>query len=570
MNQIIECIPNFSEGRNLLIIRDISDAINNVPGIKLLDVSSGRATNRTVMTFAGEPEAVVEAAFRGIQKAAQLIDMRKHIGEHPRFGATDVCPLVPVANISMEETVRYARALSERVGNELKIPVYCYEYAAFEEERRSLANCRMGGYEGLKKKLSSERWKPDFFSDGWSENVAKTGAIAIGARNFLIAFNVNINTTSSSLAQSIALDIRESGRLKREGNSDYGAVITDDEGKPERIPGSLKKVRALGWFIEEFGIAQVSMNLTDISVTSVHQAFEEVAKKADLLGVRVTGSELVGLVPLQSMIDAGKYYLYRQKQSTGISDDEIIKIAIRSLGLDELQPFDPKKKIIEYILKEEEEEKLSEKTISRFVTDAASESRAPGGGSVAAAMGAMGTAMGGMVANLSIRKKGWGYRWQEFSDYADKAKEYYKLMLNLIDQDAVVFKKLFYALNLPDNDDQEAIISVETVSEASKGAMEVPFKVIDVGMKALLLIRELIDKCNPALLSDAAVGAVAIRAAIESSLLNMKINAVHCEDVNYRESLIQQAELLVASAKKTESEILDDVDKKIKEMNGQK
>jgi glutamate formiminotransferase / formiminotetrahydrofolate cyclodeaminase len=408
MSQIIECIPNFSEGRNPLRIKAITDAIESVQGIRLLDVYSGKSTNRTVVTFAGDPNSVVEAAFRGIKKAAEVIDMSKHSGVHPRFGATDVCPLVPVSNISMEETVVYARYLAERVGNELSVPVYCYEYAAFSEDRRSLANCRWGGYEELKNRMASDKWKPDFCRNVWSEEIAKTGAVAIGARNLLVAYNINLNTTSSRIANSIALDVRESGKLKRD--TETGQMETGENNEPLRIPGSLKKLRAIGWFVDEFEIAQVSMNLTDLSVTPVHVAFEEVNNKAVERGVRVTGSELVGLIPLQSMLDAGKYFLRKQCRSSGVSDNELLKIAIKSLGLDDLYPFNPRKKIIEYLLDDEMDKKLIHMPLSKFVYDTASESLGPGGGAVSAAVGALGAALSGMVANLSAQKHGWEHR----------------------------------------------------------------------------------------------------------------------------------------------------------------
>ena len=447
MDQIIECIPNFSEGRNPERIREITYAIESVQGIKILDVSSGKSTNRTVVTFAGPPHDVVEAAFRGIKKAAQVIDMSKHTGVHPRFGATDVCPLVPVSNISMEETVKYARQLAERVGNELSVPVYCYEFAAYTEERRSLANCRWGGYEGLKKRMASEKWKPDFCKNIWSEEIARTGAVAIGARNFLVAWNINLNTTSVRIANSIALEVRESGKLKKD--KETGEAIVGENGQFLRIPGTLKKTRAIGWFIDEFGIAQVSVNLTDLSVTPVHMAFDEVTEKARERGVRVTGSELVGLIPLQSLLDAGKYFLRKQNRSTGVSDGELLKIAIKSLGLDDFQPFIPEKKIIEFLLDDEKGTRLIDKPVSEFVYDTASESLGPGGGAVSAVAGALGAALAGMVANLSAQKSGWEHRWEEFSSWAEKGKVYHKALLALVDDDARAFKQLYDALMLP-------------------------------------------------------------------------------------------------------------------------
>jgi glutamate formiminotransferase / formiminotetrahydrofolate cyclodeaminase len=564
MDQIIECIPNFSEGRNPVIIKEITDAIGNVAGIRILDVHSGRAANRTVVTFAGPPDAVVEAAFRGIQKAAVLIDMSKHSGEHPRFGATDVCPLVPVANITMEETVKYARELAGRVGIELSIPVYCYEFAAFTEERRSLANCRWGGYEGLKKRMITEKWKPDFCQDINAPGIAKTGATAIAARNFLVACNINLNTTSSHIANSIALDVRESGRKKREGDRDTGKIVTDEHGFPLRIPGSLKKTYAIGWYIEEYGVAQISMNLTDISVTPVHLAFEEVVEKAGERGVRVTGSELVGLIPLQAMLDAGKYFLRKQKRSTGISDREIIKIAIKSMGLNELQSFDPEKKIIEYLLEDRSSVKLIDRTVAGFVHDAASESLGPGGGSVAAAVGALGIALGGMVANLSVQKRGWENRWEEFSGWAEKGKEYHRALLDCVDEDARAFKQLYNALLLPHSDVQETEHRNKVILEASKNAIEIPLKIMDLAYNSLEVLEVMIKTGYPGLVTDAGAGVFCIRAAVESACLNVKINAAKCEDNLFVEKAMDKAERLAVSTREKEAELTEIAGDKIR------
>ncbi|MFW6289875.1 MAG: glutamate formimidoyltransferase [Mariniphaga sp.] len=507
MDRIIECIPNFSEGRNPLRIKAITDAIESVAGIKLLDVSSGRATNRTVVTFAGDPESVVEAAFQGIKKAAQVIDMTKHSGVHPRFGATDVCPLVPVSNISMDETVQYARKLAERVGNELGIPVFCYEYAAFSEERRSLANCRWGGYEGLRKRLESEEGKPDFCSNPWSQQIAKTGAVAIGARNFLVAYNINLNTVSTRLANSIALDVRESGRLKRDPNS--GGPVPGENGEFLRVPGTLKKTRAIGWFIEEYGIAQVSMNLVDLSLTPVHVAFDEVTQQAAGRGIRVTGSELVGLIPLKSLLDAGRYFLKKQKRSAGVSDNELLKIAVKSLGLDDLQPFLPEKKVIEYLLDDKAGKRISDKPVSKFVQYTASESPAPGGGAVAGAVGAMGAALAGMVANLSAQKSGWEHRWEEFSTWAEKGKQYHQALLECVDEDAAAFNLLYNALKLPAADEQQSAFREQAVLEASKRAIGVPLKVMHNALLAMDVLREMAASGNPGTVSDAGVGHIA-------------------------------------------------------------
>ncbi|RLD81632.1 MAG: glutamate formimidoyltransferase, partial [Bacteroidetes bacterium] len=436
MKQLIECVPNFSEGNDMSIIKQITDQIESVDGVRLLDVDPGKATNRTVVTFVGTPDEVIDAAFLAIKKAAELIDMSKHHGEHPRFGATDVCPLVPIANISMEETVEYAHKLAKRVGDELEIPIYCYEFAAREEKRKNLAYCRSGEYEALKEKLTKPEWKPDF---GPAKFNAAAGATAISARNFLVAYNFNLNTTSTRRANAIAFDVREAGRTKREGNPVTGKIVKDENGKPVRIPGSLKKTKAIGWYIEEYGVAQISMNLTDIMVTSIHQAFDEVSEKARLRGIRVTGSELVGLVPLQALLDAGKHYLIKQERSIGISEDEIIKIAIKSLGLDELKPFDPKERIIEYLLKADNENALIDYNLKEFANETASESMAPGGGSIAAYMGVLGVSLGGMVANLSAHKRGWDDRWEEFSAWAEKAQYYKDQLLNMVDEDTNAF-----------------------------------------------------------------------------------------------------------------------------------
>lgn len=451
MKQLIECVPNFSEGRDEKIIKLITDAIQSVDGIKLLNVDPGKDTNRTVVTFVGEPEQVIEAAFLGAKMAAQLIDMSKHKGEHPRFGAMDVCPLVPIANITMDETVVYSRRLAKRVGEELGISVYCYEFAAFSNDRQSLANCRAGEYEGLKEKLQKPEWKPDFGPVVLND---RSGAMAIGARNFLIAYNVNLNTTSVRRANSIAFDVREAGRVVREGDQVTGKIVNDENGEPLRIPGTLKKVRAIGWFIKEYGVAQISMNLTDITVTSMHQAFDEVVERARERGIRVTGSELIGVIPLHAMLDAGKYFLRKQQRSVGIPDEEIIKIAVKSLGLDELSPFDPKKRIIEYLI-DDQQNKLVDLTLSGFSNETLSESPAPGGGSVSAYVGALGAALGSMVANLSAHKRGWDERWEEFSKWAEKGKIYHDRLLKLVYEDTAAFNAIMDAFGLPKNTDQE-------------------------------------------------------------------------------------------------------------------
>jgi glutamate formiminotransferase/formiminotetrahydrofolate cyclodeaminase len=563
MKKIIECVPNFSEGRNMAVIKEITNAIESVEGIKLLDVDPGKATNRTVVTFVGSPEEVVEAAFRGIKKAAEVIDMRFHTGEHPRFGATDVCPLVPVANITMEEAVEYARKLAERVGNELGIPVFCYEFAAFNEERTSLANCRSGEYEALKERISSEKWKPDFGPNQWSESVAKTGASAIGARNFLVAYNVNLNTTSTRRANSIAFDIREAGRVKREGDPISGKIITDENGEPVRIPGTLKKTRAIGWYIEEYGIAQISINLTDISVTPVHIAFDEVCEKARLRGIRVTGSELVGLIPLQAMLDAGKYFLQKQQRSAGISDDEIIKIAIKSLGLNELAPFDPKKKIIEYVIAEDSGKKLVENTLKQFAEETASESPAPGGGSISAYVGALGAALGTMVANLSAHKRGWENRWEEFSGWAEKGKYFHSALLNCVDEDTQAFNRIMSAFELPKNTEQEIAVRKNTIQEATKNAIEVPLKMMQLAHDSMDVLKAMAETGNPNSVSDAGVGALCARTAVEGAFLNVRINAAGLKDETYLKNVLGKANDLLLSARNAEAGILKIVYQKI-------
>lgn len=563
MNKIIECVPNFSEGRDATVIKQIIDAIESVDGIKLLDVDPGKATNRTVVTFVGEPEDVIEAAFRGIKKAAEVIDMRKHKGEHPRFGATDVCPLVPVANVSMEEAVEYARKLAERVGKELEIPVFCYEFAAFKEERKSLANCRSGEYEGLKDRIATEKWKPDFGPNQWSGKVAGSGATAIGARNFLVAYNVNLNTTSTRRANAIAFDIREAGRVKREGNPITGKIVTDENGEPVRIPGSLKKTCAIGWYIEEYGIAQISINLTDITVTPVHVAFDEVSERARERGLRATGSELVGLIPLSAMLDAGKYFLRKQQRSVGISDDEIIKIAIKSLGLDELGPFDPKKKIIEYVIEENTGKKLVDQTLKQFTEETASESPAPGGGSISAYVGALGAALGTMVANLSSHKRGWDERWEEFSDWAEKGKQFHTALLKCVDEDTDAFNKIMSAFGMPKSSDQEKAERKKAIQEATKNAIEVPLKVMQLAHDSLDVMQAMAETGNPNSVSDAGVGALCARTAVEGAFLNVKINAVGYEDKQWLFQTLMQAEELLNAAKEKEKEILEMVHQKI-------
>ncbi len=545
MQQLIECVPNFSEGSDLGIIKQITDRIETVDGVKLLDVDPGKATNRTVVTFVGTPEEVVEAAVRAARQAAELIDMSKHSGEHPRFGAMDVCPLVPVANITMDETVEYARALAKRLGEELGLTIYCYEHAAFTERRRNLAYVRSGEYEALKDKLGKPEWKPDF---GPASFNARSGATAVSARDFLIAYNVNLNTTSTRRANAIAFDVREKGRKKREGNPLTGPVVKDKNGKDVWIPGTLKSVKGIGWFIEEYGIAQVSVNLTNISVTPLHVAFDEICRKADARGIRVTGSELVGLVPLKAMLDAGRYFLRKQQRSTGIADAEIIKIAVKSLGLDDLHPFKPEEKIIEYVLADTSKKKLIDLTLEGFVHETASESPAPGGGSIAASMGAMGAALATMVANLSAHKRGWDDRWEEFSDWAEKGKAHHDELLRLIDEDTDAFNRIMDAFGLPGGTDTEKRAKNEAIQEATQCAIEVPFRVMQAAYESMEVIKAMAEIGNPNSVSDAGVGAIAARSAVMGAHLNVKINASGVEDKAWIDDLLARAQTIEAKA----------------------
>ncbi|MCK9301761.1 MAG: glutamate formimidoyltransferase [Bacteroidales bacterium] len=563
MKQLIECVPNFSEGNDMSLIGKITDEIKAVEGVKLLDVDPGKATNRTVVTFVGEPEPVCEAAYRAVKKAGELIDMSKHHGEHPRFGATDVCPLVPVANISMEETVEYAHKLAKRIGEELEIPIYCYESAAYKPERKNLANCRSGEYEGLKDKLVNPEWKPDFGPAEFTHGVVKTGCTAVGARNFLVAYNVNLNTTSVRRANAIAFDVRERGRVKREGNTLTGKIVKDEKGNKVYTPGTLKSVKAIGWYIEEYGVAQISMNLTDISVCSVHQAFEEVCKKADARGIRVTGSELVGLVPLNSLLEAGRYFLKKQQRSTGISDAEIIKIAVKSLGLDDLAPFDPQKKVIEYLLEDNSGKRLIDMNLKAFAEETASESPAPGGGSISAYMGAMGAALGTMVANLSSHKRGWDDRWEEFSDWAVKGKYYQDLLVKMVDEDTNAFNKIMDAFALPKKTDEEKAARHEAIQAATKFAIEVPFKTMQLCYESMQVMKAMAEIGNPNSVSDAGVGALAARAGVRGAYLNVRINAASYEDKTFVDDILAKAADISAKAEAAENEIMNIVETKL-------
>ena len=552
-NRLLECVPNFSEGNDMDVINQITNEIEAVENVSLLDVDPGKATNRTVVTFVGEPDAVVEAAFQAVKKASELIDMSKHKGAHPRFGATDVCPLVPVSGIDMNETVEYARNLAKRIGEELSIPIYCYEYAAYQEKRQNLANNRSGEYEGLKDKLKDPEWKPDF---GPAEFNAESGATAVGARDFLVAYNVNLNTTSTRRANSVAFDIREKGRVKREGGKVTGKPVLDENGNKVWEPGALKCVKGIGWYIEEYGIAQVSVNLTNISVTPVHIAFDEACKSAEKRGLRVTGSELVGLIPLKGMLEAGKYFLRKQNRSTGIPEKELIKIAVKSLGLDDLYDFKPEEKIIEYKLADKNKKKLADMTVSDFSDETASESPAPGGGSVSAYMGSLGAALGTMVANLSSHKRGWDDRCQEFSEWAEKGIECQSELTSLVDEDTDAFNKIMEAFKMPKQTDEEKAARKEAIQEATKNAIMVPFRIMKTAHKSMDVIKAMAETGNPNSVSDAGVGALAARAAIRGAFLNVKINSKDLDDKAYVDETIKNGEEILKDAEKKEEEII--------------
>ncbi len=562
--KLIECVPNFSEGNDMHLINQITAEIESVDGVKLIDVDPGKATNRTVVTMVGTPDEVCEAAFRAVKKASELIDMSKHKGAHPRFGATDVCPLIPVSNITMEETVVYAHKLAERIGKELTIPVYCYESAAKEPKRKNLANCRSGEYEGLKEKLSNPEWKPDFGPAKFDEKVSRTGATAVGARNFLIAYNVNLNTTSTRRANAVAFDLRERGRAKTDPKT--SKPVLDAKGEPVFEPGLLKSVKAIGWFIEEFGIAQISMNLTDISVTPLHIAFDKACERAQARGLRVSGSELVGVVPLNAMLEAGKYFLRKQQRSVGVSDKELIKIAVKSMGLDELYPFDPNKKIIEYILEKEKQtgkKQLIDMSLIAFAEETASESPAPGGGSIAAYMGALGASLGGMVANLSSHKRGWDEHWEEFSNWAERAKNYQVQLLKMVDEDTNAFNRIMDAFGLPKNSDDEKQLRTKAIQEATKYATEVPFQTMKLCFESMQVMKAMAEKGNPNSISDAGVGAIAARAGVAGAFLNVKINAAGLNDKEFATYIINEADSLLKKANELETEILILVEKEI-------
>jgi glutamate formiminotransferase/formiminotetrahydrofolate cyclodeaminase len=560
MQQLIECVPNFSEGLDLSIIKQITDQVESVEGVRLLNVDPGKATNRTVVTFVGTPQAVIDAAFLAIKKAGELIDMSKHKGEHPRMGATDVCPLIPIANISMEETAKWAQKLGERVGKELQIPIYLYEAAQSNKERSNLSVIRAGEYEGFFKKIKLPEWKPDF---GPVEFDAKRGATVIGARDFLVAYNVNLNTTSTRRANSIAFDVREAGRVKREGDPINGKIVTDTNGNPVSIPGTLKSVKAIGWFIEEYGVAQISMNLTNINITPLHIAFDEVCKKATERGIRVTGSELVGLVPLKSLLDAGKYFLQKQQRSTGVSEKELIKIAIKTMGLDELGPFKPEERIIEYLLKDKADSKLVSMTLTDFADETASESPAPGGGSISAYVGSLGISLATMVANLSTHKKGWDARWEEFSVWAQKGQTIKDELTNLVDLDTAAFNKIMTAFSLPKGTEDEKAARKQGIQDATKFAIEVPFKVMQLSYDSLTIIKAMAEVGNPNSVSDAGVGALCARSAVMGAFMNVRINASGFDDKDFVNDIIAKGQDIENKTIALEAEILKVVNEKI-------
>ena len=549
MKKLIECVPNFSEGRDMGIIKQITDAIESVDGIKLLNVDPGKGTNRTVVTFAGDEDEVVEAAFQAIKKASELIDMSKHSGEHPRFGATDVCPFIPIANATMEDCIRCAQRVGERVGKELGIPIYLYEFAATAPHRKNLANVRAGEYEGIAQKIKQADWKPDYGPAEWN---VRSGNIAVGARNFLIAYNVNLNTTSVRRANSVAFDVREQGRK-----------VKNEKGEEVVQPGACKSVKGIGWYIPEYGIAQVSMNLTDINVTPVHIAFDECVKSAYNRGMRVTGSELIGLIPLQAMLDAGKYFLLKQNRSTGVSEAELIKIAAKSMGLDDLVPFDPKKRIIEYVLADDTASPLVQMNLRQFADETASESPAPGGGSIAAYLGALGVSLGTMVANLSSHKKGWDERWKEFSDYADKGQQLKDALIKAVDEDTRAFNKIMDAFGLPKGTDAEKASRKAAIQAATKNAIEVPLRVMELSYQTFEVIKPMAEIGNPNSVSDAGVGALCARSAVYGAYLNVKINAAGYGDNAYVEATLAKANDILQKAIAAEKEVLAIVEGKI-------
>ena len=566
MKRIIECVPNYSEGRDRAVIDQIVAAIASVEGVKVLDVDPGAATNRTVVTFVGEPEPVCEAAFLGAKKAQELIDMRQHHGAHPRSGATDVLPLIPVSGITLEECASLARKLAERLYSELGIPCYCYEAAAYTPERRNLAVCRAGEYEALPEKMADPARKPDFGGE-YNDVVARAGATNVGARGFLVAVNFNLNTTSTRRAMAVAFDVREKGRKAREGGSLTGKLLKDKDGNQLWIPGTLKGCKAIGWYIDEYGIAQVSMNITDIDVTPLHVAFEEVCRAAAARGLRVTGAEIVGLVPKRVLLEAGRFYLERQQRSLGISEDEIVRMAVKSMSLDDLKPFHPKEKVIEYLMEDEAEmavkERLVRMTVKGFARETASESAAPGGGSVSAYMGALGAALATMVANLSAHKRGWDDRWKEFSDVAEKGHALVEELLALVDEDTAAFNRIMDVFSMPKGTAEEKAARAAALEEATLYAASVPLKTMEASLKALPLALEMARKGNPASASDAGVAALAAVAAIRGADLNVRINASGLTDKTPAKPLLKRADAIVSEALALQDEVLEAVNANI-------
>ena len=564
--RIVECVPNFSEGRNLETIKQITDVIEASKGVKLLDVDPGEATNRTVVTFVGDPESVCNAAVAAIKRATELIDMRQHKGAHPRMGACDVCPLIPVSGITLEECAELARALAKRIAEELGVPTYCYEAAAFTPERRNLAVCRAGEYEALPEKMTDEKRKPDFGARPYDEAVAKSGATAVGARDFLVAVNYNLNTTSTRRANAIAFDVREKGRPMREGNPITGKIIKDENGNPVMKPGTLKACKAIGWFIEEYGIAQVSMNMTNLAITPLHVAFDEVCRAAEARGVRVTGAEIVGLVPKSVLVDAGRHFLRKQNRSTGLPERELVRIAIESMGLSNLKEFKPEEKVIEYMLEAEEMKgvkKLVDMTCTGFAEETASESPAPGGGSISAYMGALAAALGTMVANLSSHKAGWDDRWEFFSDWADNGMAVMNELLYLVDEDTAAFNKIMDVFGMPKGTEEEKAARAEAMEVATLYATQVPLRTMKAAYKAFDVVRAMAEEGNPNSVSDAGVGALAARSAVMGACLNVKINAAGLKDRAMAEALVAEAMEIQAAAQKAEAEILAVVESKI-------
>lgn len=562
--QIVECVPNFSEGRDLEVIKQITNQIESVEGVKLLDVDPGEATNRTVVTFVGEPENVVEAAFKAVAKAAELIDMRHHHGAHPRMGATDVLPIVPVSGITLEECAEIARKLAKRIADELSVPCYCYEAAALKPERKNLAICRKGEYEGLAERVNDEKEAPDFGARPFDEQVARTGCTAVGARDFLIAVNYNLNSTSTRRANAIAFDVREKGRPVREGNPITGKKKLDENGKVIMQPGTLKGTKAIGWFIDEYGIAQVSMNITNINVTPLHKAFDEVCRCAQNRGLRVTGTEIVGLIPERTLLEAGKYFLEKQHRSAGIPKEDLLKIAIKSMGLEDLRPFKPEEKVVEYMLEaDKKQNKLVDLTVKGFADETARESPAPGGGSVSAYMGALGASLGTMVANLSSHKPGWDDRWDEFAKWAERGMEIQEELLHLVDEDTEAFNRIMAAFGMPKKTDEEKALRSEAIQQATLFATEVPLETMKASSRVFELCRQMVAEGNPNSVSDAGVGALAARAAVLGAGMNVKINAASLKDRAKADALIAEADKLIEKANAEENEITAAVDKVI-------